>query len=302
MLRSLSLGLLTLVVATTSTFAQVTLERKYIEGTKAVVQSEQKTTQTLTLNGMNIDTKSTMFVVATSTIGNRDADGKLKIEEKVDTLQGEITFPGGSIQFDSANPDKKQDNPLLEGISDALRTAYRLVKTTTLDKKNEVVDVTLPDGEFEKLTEESKAYLGKDALKKQAEQASSFLPSEPVKKGDTWERSTDANLGGGQTMAFRIKYECAGTVEENGQKLDKIVGKPFEVTYSTDPNGQFQVTKSEFKITESDNVYLFDRDRGHVVSHTSKMKIVGPLTLSIGGMTFDGNLDLVLEEKSTRQK
>jgi hypothetical protein len=282
--------------------AQVTLEPKYPEGTKSLIHRESKTTQTLTLAGMNIDTKSSTFIVSGSSIGQRAADGTLKVEEKIDTMQSEISFSGGSIQFDSANPEKKADNELLEPVMELFRAIYRLPVTMELDAKNKVTAIKLPDGEYEKLPEAAKDRLNPETLKKAAEQATAYFPDGPVNKGDTWERSSESNLGAGQTLSFRTKYEYGGTIEKDGMNLDKITGKSFEVSFAINGNPMLQVTKSDLKIMSSESTYLFDRTKGNVVSHTSKTQIVGPLTLVINGMELPGKLDLTVEESSTRQK
>ena len=71
--------------------AQVTFEHKFPEETKSVEQRESKSTQTLTLAGMDLDTMSSTFIVATTKIGKRAVDGTLKIEEKSDSIQTEIS-------------------------------------------------------------------------------------------------------------------------------------------------------------------------------------------------------------------
>ncbi len=283
--------------------AQVTLQAKYTEGAKAVVHSETKTTQTLTLAGMDLDTKSTTFIVTSSSTGNRAADGTLMIEEKTDVLQSELGLPGGvTLQFDSANPDKKADNPLLEPILEIYRSLVRFPVTVVVDANNKITEIKLPEGEFEKLPEGAKERFSPEARKKAAEQAEGFLPTEPVKPGDTWERSADANLGSGQVMSFRTKYEYAGTVDQDGKTLDKITGKTFEVSFSINGNPMLQVTKSDLKVKESQSTVLFDRDLGRVASRTSKIRIEGPLTLVINGAELPGKVDLTIEEKTTRQK
>jgi hypothetical protein len=147
--------------------AQVKLEAKYHEGTKSVLQSESKTTQTLTLAGMDLDTKSSTFIVATHTTGQRGADGALSIEDKTDVLQSELSLPGGiKLQFDSANPDKKADNPLLEPILDIYRAMLRIPVTIVVDAKNKITEIKLPDGEFEKLPEAAKERLSPEVRKK----------------------------------------------------------------------------------------------------------------------------------------
>ncbi len=282
--------------------AQVLLERKFPEGTKATNQKEQKVTQTLTLNGMNIDTKATVFVVSTTSFGNRNGDGTLKVEEKVDTLQSEITLPGTTLQFDSGNPDKKADVPQLEPFLDLFRAISRLPITVEVDAKNKITAVKLPDGEFEKLPQSASERLNPETLKKAMVQMNAFLPDEPVKQGDTWERPIEMNLGSGQTLSFRTKFEYTGTVEQDGETLDKISGKSFDVNFAINGNPALSVTKSDLKVVETDSTYLFDRKRGAVVSLASKIQIAGPLTLVINGAELVGKVDLTIEDKTTRRK
>ena len=132
--------------------------------------------------------------------------------------------------------------------------------------------------------------------------ALAFLPDGPVKEGETWERSTESNLGSGQVMSFRTKYEYKGTIEQDGRKLDKIEGKAFEVSLVINGNPMLQLTKSDLKIKESASTILFDREKGHVVSRVSKVRIDGPLTLTINGMELPGKVDLTMQDKGTRQK
>ena len=302
MFRKLSLPAIVLVICSSIVQAQTSLEFKYPEGKKSTSQKEVRTTQTLTLAGMNIDTKSSTFVVGTSVIGTRAADGALKIEEKADSMQSEISFPGGSVQFDSANPDKKSDNPALEPILEIFRAAFRLPVTVELNAKNKITAVKLPDGEFEKLPEAAKDRFSPEALKKAIEQLHDFCPDGPVKKGDTWERASETNLGAGQIMSFRTKYEYEGTVDKDGVTLDKISGKAFDVSFAINGNPMIQLTSSDLKIIESKSTHLFDRERGSVISHTAKTQVAGPLTLVINGAELAGKVDLTVEENFSAQK
>lgn len=290
------------LLGTSFASAQVDLQPKYAEGQKSELHKESKTTQTLTLAGMNIDTKATTFVVVESSIGKRAADGTLQVKDTIKTFQSDISFPGGSVQFDSANPDKKADNLALDPILDVFRAVTRLPITVEIDSKNKITAIKLPDGEYEKLPEGAKDRLNPETLKKAAEQALSYLPDGPVKKGDTWERSLESNLGAGQKLTLRTKYEYDGTVEKDGKTLDKITGKAFEVSFDITGNATLQVTKTDLKVSDSAMTYLFDRERGNVTEQNSKITIIGPLTLVINGMPLDGKLDLTMEEKTTRQQ
>lgn len=303
MLRTFSCFAVLFLLGSTVASAQVTLEVKYPEGTKYTVQKEGKTTQTLTLAGMNIDTKSTTFGTTTTQIGKRAADGSLDIEQKVDSLQTETSLPGGlMLRFDSANPDKKADIPQLEPILEALRVTFRLPVTAVLDSKNKISRVSLPEGEFEKLSESVKDRFKPEWLKKAADRSISVLPDGPVKKGDTWDRFHEINIGDGQVMSFNTKYEYAGTIEQDGKMLDKIIGKALDVSYTADGNPVIQVKNSEMKVIDSVNTYLFDRGLGAMLSHSSKINIAGPVTLVINGTELAGKVDLTMEESETRQK
>ena len=303
MLRSLALSTMCLALCTGLASAEeVTLKAKFKEGSKVVAQRETKTTQTLTLAGMDIDTKSTTFIVSGTSIGERAADGTLKIEEKTESLQTEVTLPGVSIQFDSANPDKKAAVEQLEPILDIFRAVLRLPITIELDANNQLKAVKLPEGEFEKLSEAAQSHFNPESLKKAVEQAMAYLPDGPVKKGDTWERSSESNLGSGQVMSFRTKYEYQGTVQQDGETLDKITGKAFDVNFAINGNPMLQVTKSDLKVINSESTYLFNREKGYAASQSSKIQIAGPLTLVINGTTLPGKVDLTMEEKNTRQK
>jgi hypothetical protein len=178
----------------------------------------------------------------------------------------------------------------------------RLPITMELDAKNKLTSMKLPEGEFEKLPEAAKERFNPEVMKKAMERANDFLPSEPVKKGETWERFSEMNLGSGQTMSFRTRYEYEGTIEKEGTTFEKISGTALDVTFAINGNPMLQVTKSELKILNSKSTYLFDQTLGAVSSSTSKMQIAGPLTLVINGMELPGKVDLTIEESTKRQK
>jgi hypothetical protein len=174
--------------------------------------------------------------------------------------------------------------------------------TIERDAKNELLSVKLPDGEFEKLPEAAKDRMSSEILKQQIEQSSLPLPDTAVKQGDKWERSSESNIGGGQKLSFRSNYEYAGTIEKDGVKLEKIIGKTFEVNYSVTDNPSLQVTKSDLKVIKSDITILFDLALGAIVSNSSSTQMGGPITLVISNVEYPGKVDLTIEEIVNRQK
>jgi len=301
MTRSLALSLVVLGLLAAAAPAQVTLGMKFPEGTKTTTEVENKTQQILTIGGMDIETKNTQYIKATATAGKRAADGTLEVAGKIESMQADMSFPGGlNLSFSSSDPDKKSDNEQLEGILELFRTLVKSKTTTILDKDNKITSIKR-EAKDEKLGDMFKSLFDPEYLKKAAAQERQVLPEKAVKEGDTWKATSLTNLGGGQTLEFVTEYKYVGTVEKNGKKLDKIEFKATEVTYAMDPNTvtPLKVTKSDLKIADSGGSLLFDRAKGQIVEKTSKNQIKGDMTLNINNMDLAGKLDLTLESKST---
>ena len=303
MLRNCSYLLALLLTAPLSLSAQVSLENKYSEGTRHSIEIEQKSVQTLTLAGMNIDTKSSVFSVVTTSIGQRSGDGTLAFTETVESLQSETALPGGiEIRFDSKDPDKKLDNPLLEPFLDVLRAACRIPVTIELDRQNQIQRASRPESEVNKLSDAARKRFSSENLKVEAQKSLAFLPDQPVKKGDRWERTLDMDAGDGQILSFQTRYEYAGTVDQAGVDLDKIDQKVLAVTYSVNGNPSLQIKNSDLIVLESTGVILFNREIGAAVSRSSKVHVAGPLTLVFNGAELGGKVDLTIEEVASRRK
>ena len=298
-----TLGVTLCLLWTNLASAQVKLEQKFPEETKYKVEVEQKTTQTLNLAGMNLDTSSKLFSVETRSIGKRASDGALPIEYQVDTLQMEMSLPQGlSVKFDSSNANQKATNPLLEPLVDLLRTSATVPIKLQLDKSNRVTSASLPQPEFEKLSETTKARFSPETLKKSIDRETAYLPDQPFKTGENLERTIEIDAGEGQAISFRIKYEYAGTIEKDGKSLDKITSKTLDASYTVNGNPALQVKNTDLKVKDSEGEYLFDRQLGATHSRKSKVQITGKLTLVIANMEFPGDLDLTVEDQATRQK
>lgn len=304
MFRAIVASVVVALCAVSPALAQTTFERKYAEDSKSITHSESKTSQILTLAGMDIETKSTQFVVVSTNIGKRLPDGTLKIESKIDTLQADLALPGGtSLAFDSGNPAKKADNVLLEPVLDAFRAAAKAHWITTLDKANQIKSLENKVNVVDTVDVQFKKDFDPEIRKKAAIQELAKFPDKPVKKGDTWDRTTEANIGSGQSLTFQTRYEYLGTVEKGGKTLDKIGVTATTVTYAVDPNvpSPAKVIESELKITSSEGQILWDRERGAAQETSSKARIQGTMKLSINGTELAGKLDLTLESKTTLQ-
>jgi hypothetical protein len=289
---------------------KVKLEFKHVEERVSTVQAVTKTHQILTLAGMDIETSSTSVATVKSTTGKRGPDGRLPIQQKIEAITVQMSFPGGiEVSFDSANPNAAtSDNPMLQAILDSLRARVGSAFTIVLGKDNKVLAIEGIQQVLDKASpaavEILKAEFNPEHLKSATEQSYAILPDSPIGEGDTWNRTNVSGIGGGQTMTFDTKYEYLGTVEKDGQKLDKIGVTALTVTYALDPNvpTPVKVTQSNLKIESSKGTLLFDRVKGQAVESTGVTRITGDMTLSINGMDLPSKLDLTFDSSSIVQK
>lgn len=293
-----------LVVGAGPVVAEVKLERKLREGSKETAHVETKTQQVMTIAGMDIETKATQFVIASSETGKRNSDGELAIVSRIDKLQSEISLPMGlKISFDSGDPDKKADNPLLEPVMQALRVSAKSKWTSLFDKANQLKSVEYDKALVDMVDDAFKSEFDPDRRKKNLQQELAALPDKPVSKGDSWMRTIESDFGSGQVLTVENRYEYLGTETVDGKPLEKIGVTATSVSFAQDQNtnAPAKVTSSELKVAESAGSILFDRDKGSAVRTANKLRVQGTIKLSVNGMEFPGKLDLTIESKNTVQ-
>lgn len=291
--------------------AQVKLEYKFSEGQKHTYKSTVKTSQTLTLMGQGIQTEATEKIVSSTSVGKKRSDGTTPVEEKVEALNVEMSLPGGIVvTYDSKDPAPKVDNPQLAFLTDIYKLVSQMSYTVVLDDQNKVKAVEGAEKILEqagKLNEMAKQSLqsrmGSQKLKEQFEQSHGNLPDVLARKGEPWERTETLDLGGGQTLTFRKKYEYAGEEKKDGATFDKIDVKTTGVTYAMagDSPSPLKVIKSELKVDSGDGTILFDREAGRIFSATGSTHITGPMTFAAAGQEIPGELDLTISSTSELQ-
>ena len=288
-----------------STQAQVKLEYKFPEGQKLTFKTTAKTSQVLTLMGQAIETEAKETVLSSSTVGKKRADGTIPVDQKVESLNVELSLPGGMmITFDSKDPHAKVDNPQLAFLVDVYKLISETAYTTVLDGQNKVKSIEGTEKLIEKanaLNEMAKlairSRLDAEHLKTAFEQSHGNLPDVLARPGEPWERTEKLELGGGQTLTFHRKYEYAGSEKRGNATLEKINVKTTDVSYKMDPNAPspLKATKSDLKVESGTGTMLFDREGGHVVTENDKLHIKGSMTFTAAGQEIPGELDLTIE-------
>jgi hypothetical protein len=305
-----ALPVLLALVLQTAASAQVNLTPKIPEGKSLVTETKVHYKQILEIAGMNVETEANVDVTSRSTSGQRAADGKLAVQEKVEGIRFKLALPGNmGIDYDSAKPDSaKSDNQMLQDILNGIKARVDKTYTVVYDKDNKPIAVegvdkiiaAAPQGTAAML----QAELNPEKIKREAAETLKMLPGKPVNKGDKWEWVQVQDLGAGQTFTFTHYLEYQGTVERDGKTLDKITLFTGDVKYAIADTGQipFKLKNSDLKVDSSMGTIYFDRESGQVVEMSVNLHITGPMTLDIMGMELPSKLDLSMDTSSALKK
>ena len=144
MIRHIMIAAVAICGLASSALAQVKIDHrpKYVEGSKIKVQIEMNLEQTLTLNGMDLDTKIEQFMIIANTVGKRQDDGTVPIDSQFEVLQTNLTLPGGiELAFDSGDAEKQADNAALEPIMNLLRASSKAKWQTLIGEDHKIKSV-----------------------------------------------------------------------------------------------------------------------------------------------------------------
>jgi hypothetical protein len=282
--------------------AQVKFERKFQEGSTKTSEVTTRTEQKLTINGMETETESDARITVTSTTGKRDDSGNIRVQEKITGLMITTKVQGTEYVFDSSNPDKAGGSAL-----EILRPVHKLLSgrtsTTVYDKGNKIAQVEFDQDPLAGLSDDVRKLVkdefDAEKIKKNANEEMERIPTEAVKKGDAWERTTKRSLGAGQILTATTRFTYEGEIQKDGKTLDKITSKVLSVDLTLEDSPlPLTIKSTDLKPTESKGELLFDRKLGSTVSGTSSVRIVGDITFVINNMELPSKLDLKMETAS----
>jgi hypothetical protein len=290
--------------------AQVKLQYKFPEGKTLTYRTNANLFQTITLMGMEIQSRENKTVVVTQAIGSRRPDSSLPVEVKVRSLRASLGFHGGSrLTFDSAKPDTKIDDPDFAPLVELYKLESAVAYTVVLDGQGKVKAIEGTEPLRQKAArldaiaqEQIRSRIEPDRLKAQFEQEHRNLADDPVRPGASWERTETLDFGG-QALSFRKKYEYAGTEKRDGKTLEKITGTVLEVKCLPDSRAAMplKVTKSNLKVDSSEGTILFDREAGVLVEARERTKVKGTMTFSGGGTDTSSQTELTVQNNTQLQ-
>jgi hypothetical protein len=290
--------------------AQVKLAYKVPEGMTVHSKGTTKIDQILTIKDMEIKTLNEEEGVVTSVAGARKADGTVAIEITIQSVKTKLSIQGMDFALDSEDKDSKIDFPGLAFLGDVFKALKGASYTVVLDAKDNVKfvegtekNLTRAGALSEQATAILKSRFDADRIKKGFEQSHGTFPDGLVREGEPWEHTETSEIGGGQTLTMKKRYEYKGTVKKGDKTLDKIDIKALDVTYKMDPNTPTpaKATKSDLKIASAEGTLLFDRMAGALVERHEKVRITGDMTLVIQETELPTKLDLTIDTTSTSE-
>jgi len=255
-----------------------------------------KTKQTMKIMAMdNITQNNDQTFIFSWTPKEQDKDKNWIIKQKIVGVKMDIEIGGNKINYDSTNPAANtSNNPLadffkaLEG-SEFTLTLTPDMKVLKIDGRDEFIQrLVKANPQMEPLL---KSILGDEALKQMADPAFSSVPGKAVKKGDSWDKQAKLNMAPIGTYDTTYKY----TYEGKEGKLDKIKVDTTLIYKAPEANtaGQlpFKIKTADLKSKNATGTILFDNEKHRLESSDMKLTLEGKLTIEIGGMTTEVELN-----------
>ncbi|MBX3440648.1 MAG: hypothetical protein KF861_24365, partial [Planctomycetaceae bacterium] len=179
--------------------------------------------QTLTLAGMPLETANSMFIVARERVGETTADGGRVLLGEYETLQGDMSLPGGiTFNFNSNNPDRDLGGEVQEMIGSYFRALVGARWKLVTDADFKVISAVYIDDPFAQVHEFFKSDTNPEQLKQRVNTELARYPGKAVQVGDSWTRTEQFNAGAGQTLEFEQVFTWLGTEARNGKTYDKV--------------------------------------------------------------------------------
>lgn len=279
--------------------AQVALKYapKYTAGAAITHEVNIQSNQTLTIAGMPLETKAENFVVVKEQVESAAADGSAVVNGGIDTMQLDLSLPGGlSYQFNSSNPAATQSPvPELDEVTKFLTEFCKSRWTCDVGSNGHIRNLKYTDDLLSKIPEKMQGEASPEKMMRQTNQGIDRLPGKETQVGDSWERQETLELDGGQSFRMQKKFTYKGVEDHGGKKLHRIDVETGKIEYeAAQPIGPLEVKGSDIKIDSSQGTLWYDVELGRVVESTETMHVVGDIQFSVMGNELPGELDLTL--------
>lgn len=278
--------------------------KAFDESTKPYYQTMYvKTDQKMTVMGMTVNQTQEQTFYATWTPAKKDKDNWV-VGMKIIGAKMDINIGGNKISYDST-ADNPQQNPLTDFFNALLKLDLKFTITPkmTVEKIEGNEDLIKNLGKTNPQMEPLlKSILSSDALKRMAEPPLYAFPTTAVKKGTTWKKESDLNLGPIGKYTNEYTFEYAGK-DDKKKELDKITVKAsMKYAPPTDKGGKLPfiiLPESKLSGDNGTGTVLYNPAKGRFDDYSLTMSLKGDLDIDIGGMKTKVNLEQSQSSKVT---
>jgi hypothetical protein len=255
------------------------------------------TKQTMKVMGMDITQNNTQTFIFSWTPKEQDAAKNWIITQKLIAVKMDTEIGGAVTKYDStATGAQATNNALGEFFKALVGSEFKITLTPEL----KIIKIEGRDEFVSKLVRANptmeailKQILGDEALKQMADPAFAAIPPKAVKKGETWERKLNLNMGPIGTYDTTNTY----TYEGKDGKLDKI---KVDTKLKYIAPGPAAAGSLPFKIkagteltskSATGTVY-FDNEKHRLDHSDMKLNLEGKLEIDVGGTSTEVNLNM----------
>jgi hypothetical protein len=268
-----------------------TLQWKLAKGQTFYQELTTETKQNMKVMGMDVNQTQKQTFYLAWTVTDQDPQGNWVIKQKIEGVKLDITIVGNNINFDSTASNPPTNNPL----SDFFRALVNKEFTLTLGKDMKVTKVEGRQEFLKALVQANQQMepllnkiLSEDALKQMADPTFGMLPPNPtVKKGESWERPSDLNLGPIGSFSTKTKYTFEGMDDKNPDlaKIKAETTLTYRPPAGTEPSEglPFKIKSADLKSKEGTGLVFFDVKKGRLDNSNMKLTLEGNLTIEISG-------------------
>jgi hypothetical protein len=307
-LRSRLVALVVLGLGTQA-FGQdaVEIKWKFEKGKTFYQEMTTETKQEMTVMGQKIEqTQKQTFYFSWTPEKQDEKDKSWTIKQKIEGVKMDIKIGGTPIVYDSFKEAGAANNPLAEFFKALIGAEF----TLTVNDKMQVTKVEGRDEFLKKLVNTNQAMepllkqiLNEDALKQMADPTFAMVPDKPVKKGDSWKRTSKLNMGPIGTYETTQTYTFDGMDEQNKDLARIKVATDLKYTAPAAPAGggslPFVIKSADLKAKDATGTVLFDVKNGRLQNSDQTVKLEGKLTIEIGGMPNEVDLK---QDQTTKVK
>ena len=258
----------------------------------------QNVDNTVSVMGMDQQTAMEQTTTYAYNVKQVNTDGSVDLTMAIQSMRMEQATPMMSMVFDSEKPEDNNPADMVAGMKNMIGKKFDI----KLSKTGEVLDVTAEEGMFkgmfdgvpngEMMEQQMEAQFGAETVAGSLRQLTGFYPSTPVKVGDTWTKTSDAQ------SVMPVKAETTYTLKERKNGIAVI---DFTRKLTSDPNAEpMEMMGMEMKYdmngTES-GTYNVDEKTGWATQVETKQDMGGKMNMK-GGPMGEMSADMKIASKN----